>query len=232
MIDVGGLRQGIKLGQISRNWTHGSLKDFINSTFPSTKELSDNVKLERLFTARNIEWVADIQVIWTSNLADHLQLEDDDTKVRIFSHASFLELHRECDLFPAGFMEETLRTLSLLLPPNDKKTITWFRKEQRRNLNDEFIDSKAIKCGLLKMKERQIGNFDFWHDRLVMLKQAFDEADPKTVRQFWSDRRKPVQWFNFWIAVALVVILTFVFGIIQSIEGGFQVYKAYHPSSA
>ena len=34
------------------------------------------------------------------------------------------------------------------------------------------------------MKERQIGNFEFWHDRLVMLKQAFDEADPKTVRQY------------------------------------------------
>lgn len=59
------------------------------------EELSDHVKLERLFTARNIERLADIQVIWTSNLADHLQLEDDDTKVRLFSHTSFLELHRE-----------------------------------------------------------------------------------------------------------------------------------------
>jgi hypothetical protein len=95
MIDIGGLRNGIKLGQVSRNWTSGSLRDFIKSTFPCTNELSDHVKLERLFTARNIERVADIQVIWTSNLADHLQLEDDDTKVRLFSHASFLELHRQ-----------------------------------------------------------------------------------------------------------------------------------------
>jgi hypothetical protein len=95
MIDVGGLASGIRLGQVSRNWTHGSLRDFIKLTFPDTKELPDNVKLERLFTARNLEWVADIQVIWTSNLADHLQLEDDDTKVRVFSHASFLELHRD-----------------------------------------------------------------------------------------------------------------------------------------
>lgn len=95
MIDVGGLRNGLKLGQVSRNWTNGSLRDFVKSIFPNTKELSDQVKLERLFTARNLEWVADIQVIWTSNLADHLQLEDDDTKVRIFSHASFLELHQE-----------------------------------------------------------------------------------------------------------------------------------------
>jgi len=95
MIDVGSLASNIRLGQVSRNWTHGSLRDFIKSTFPDAKELPDSVKLERIFTARNLELVADIQVIWTSNLADHLQLEDDDTKVRIFSHASFLELHQE-----------------------------------------------------------------------------------------------------------------------------------------
>lgn len=62
-----------------------------------------------------------------------------------------------------------------------------------------------------------------------MLKQAFDEADPKTVRQWWLDRGKPVQWFNFWFAVALVVGLTVLFGTIQSIEGGLQTWKAYHP---
>ncbi|KAH8787220.1 hypothetical protein BGZ57DRAFT_736592, partial [Hyaloscypha finlandica] len=186
----------------------------------------DHVKLERLFTARNIERLADIQVIWTSNLADHLQLEDDDTKVRLFSHTSFLELHR--DDFPPGFVDVTLRTLSLLLPSNNKKTVIWFQREQRRNLNDEFVDGTAIGCRPLSMKERQIDNFEFWHDRLVMLKQVFDEADSKTVRQWWSDRRKPVQWFNFWIAIALVIGLTIFFGLVQSIEGGIQVYKAYH----
>jgi hypothetical protein len=95
MIDVGGLRNDVKLGQVSRRWTNGSLRDFVKSTFPCSKELSDHLKLERLFTARNIERVADVREIWTSNLADHLQLEDDDTKVRLFFHASFLELHRE-----------------------------------------------------------------------------------------------------------------------------------------
>jgi len=128
-------------------------------------------------------------------------------------------------------VEETLRTLSLLLPAGDKKTLRWFRREQKRCVVDELIDGNAIKCHPLKTKDRRIGNFVFWNDRLVMLKQAFDEADPKTVRQWWSDRRKPVQWFNFWFAVALVVGLTVFFGLVQSIEGAIQVYKAYHPSS-
>jgi hypothetical protein len=95
---------------------------------------------------------------------------------------------------------------------------------------DSLIDGQAIKCPPLSTNDRRIRNFEFWHDRLAMLKRAFDEADPKTVRQWWSDRRKPVQWFNFWFAVALVVGLTVFFGLIQSIEGAIQVYKAYHPS--
>jgi len=95
MIDVGGLRNGIKLGQVPREWPSGSLRDFINATFPKTNDKTIAVKLDSLFTAPNIERIADIQVIWTSNLADHLLLEDEDTKVRLFSHVSFLELHRE-----------------------------------------------------------------------------------------------------------------------------------------
>jgi hypothetical protein len=54
--------------------------------------LSSEIKLERVSNARNLERVAGIQVIWSSNIADHLQLEDDDTSVRLFLHASFLEL--------------------------------------------------------------------------------------------------------------------------------------------
>jgi hypothetical protein len=39
-----------------------------------------------------------------------------------------------------------------------------------------------------------------------------------------------VQWYNFWLAVALIVGMTFFFGVIQSVEGAMQVYKAYRPS--
>jgi hypothetical protein len=85
MMDVGGLRQGLRLGQTPLMWVNGSLRDFINSVFPARAILTDDIKLERLFTARNLERVAGIQVIWTNNTADHLQLEGDDTSVRLFS---------------------------------------------------------------------------------------------------------------------------------------------------
>jgi hypothetical protein len=71
-------------------------------------------------------------------------------------------------------------------------------------------------------------NFHFWHDRLIILKQIFDEAEPDTLTQWWHDRRKRVQWYTFWVA-ALVLALTIFFGLIQCIEGALQVYKAFNP---
>ena len=52
--------------------------------------VTDHVKLERLFNARTIERIAGIKITWTSNLADHLRLLDDDTGVVIF-HNAFLK---------------------------------------------------------------------------------------------------------------------------------------------
>lgn len=59
-----------------------------------------------------------------------------------------------------------------------------------------------------------------------MLKQVFDEAHPRTLAQWWHDRRNGVQWYTFWVAV-LVLVLTILFGLIQSIEGGLQVYASF-----
>ena len=51
----------------------------------------------------------------------------------------------------------------------------------------------------------------------------------RTINQWWNDRRNGVQWYTFWVAV-LVLILTIVFGMAQTVEGALQVYKAYHPT--
>ena len=93
MIDVGELRQGLRIGQASRTWGGGDLQEFVNETF-EPKQLPDEQRFEQLFNARNIDRIAGIRIMWTCNLADHLKLEEDDTIVKIFSHASFLELHQ------------------------------------------------------------------------------------------------------------------------------------------
>jgi hypothetical protein len=62
----------------------------------------------------------------------------------------------------------------------------------------------------------------------VILQQTFDDdSSPKTMMQWIRDRRNAVQWYSFWTAV----LLTIFFGLVQSIEGALQVYKAYHPTA-
>jgi hypothetical protein len=61
-----------------------------------------------------------------------------------------------------------------------------------------------------------------------MLKQAFDEATPMKMSQWWHDRRNGYQWYTLWVAV-FVLFLTVFFGMVQSVEGALQVWKAFHP---
>jgi len=127
-------------------------------------------------------------------------------------------------ILPEGFLEETLRTLALLLPQHDTSTVKWYQKYA----SQLSLDSSAIKCGQLNSDDRLIEKFKFWNDRLVILKQVFDDTEPSTVKQWWRDRRKRVQWYTFWVA-ATVLALTILFGLVQCIEGGLQAWKAFHP---
>lgn len=130
-------------------------------------------------------------------------------------------LSRDC-LLPAGLTNETLQTFALLFPSGDPEIRKWLSKDP------EFasLDKCLVQCGQLTTDNRQIERFSFWRDRLVTLKQVFDEVQPKTLRQWWFDRRNGVQWYTFWVAV-VVLVLTVFFGFIQSVEGGLQVYTAF-----
>lgn len=130
-------------------------------------------------------------------------------------------------LLPAGLADETLQTLALLFPSGDSVTRRWFYRapESKR------LDGCLSECGQLSTDNRQIERFHFWRDRLVTLKQVFDEAQPKTLSQWWHDRRNGVQWYTFWVAV-VVLALTVVFGFIQSVEGALQVYASFQSLSS
>ncbi|KAK4169589.1 hypothetical protein QBC43DRAFT_308020 [Cladorrhinum sp. PSN259] len=217
-----------------------ALREFLHTYFtpppinPNTLAPQE-VKLEKIFKAANLSRIANLSVTFTDNLADHLRLTDDDTHVHIFHHASFLQLQLPEDektgLFPPGLIEETIKTLALLFPSSDTETKQWLDKippstpGSAGEPGDE-IDMRITQCGRLKTDERRIDRFRFWRDRLVMLKQVFDEAQPKTIRQWWYDSRNGVQWYTFWVAV-LVLVLTVVFGLIQSVEGALQVYASF-----
>jgi hypothetical protein len=124
---------------------------------------------------------------------------------------------------PEGLAEETLRTLALLVP-SKPWTRAWITKQAA--FKNHLLDHQILHCGPLTTDNRRIEHFKFWGDRLVTLKQVFDEARPRTLAQWWHDRRNGVQWYTFWVAVA-VLVLTVFFGLVQSLEGAMQVYASF-----
>jgi hypothetical protein len=78
-------------------WQKGSLRDFVSQHFSVAEALPpSNVKLERSFNATNLENIGGIKIRWTSSLADHLRLMEDDKGdwVAVFQHPSWLEYQK------------------------------------------------------------------------------------------------------------------------------------------
>ena len=88
--------------------------------------------------------------------------------------------------FPEGFVEETLRTLALLFPESGNDIKKWIRSLP----SIPQLDMRVRECRDFRADDRPVENVRFWHDRLVILKEVFDEAEPSTLSQWWYDRRK------------------------------------------
>jgi hypothetical protein len=132
------------------------------------------------------------------------------------------------DIFPDELLDETRRTLDVLLPRFNPISTNWFRrqagtKELLSRPKAPRIDPAVAKSNSLTVAERNTGSFDFFRDRMVILKEEYDAHEPRNLTQYWHDYRKPAQWWALWVAVVV-----FIFGLSQVIEGAIQCYKAYH----
>jgi len=186
--------------------------------------------------------VAGFDIIWTSNLLDHLLVQDEDEKlkVHVFHHVKVLENHltikksvldgnpKEQNLTRAHssiispeLILETMDTLALMIPRTDRRVRKWYRQLQRPYV----LDPSVLSLEYLRSEDRRIDHFLFWGGRLRKLKRAFDDHEPHGPLQWWRDDRKPVQWWTFWIA-ALVLALTIIFGFIQSVTAILQLMKS------
>ena len=132
------------------------------------------------------------------------------------------DIHPQSNILPNDFLEETLRTVALLLPPADFDCSAWVRNHHKGDVLD------AIRS--LYAAQWNIESYTYWRDRLMILEEAFDQSEPASISQWWYDRRRKVQWYTFWVAI-LVLILTIIFGLIQSITGIIQAWasiKSFH----
>ncbi|KAK0673143.1 hypothetical protein QBC41DRAFT_343220 [Cercophora samala] len=228
-------------------WEQGTIRDFVSDFFKEAPKLSyERVRLPKSFNAWSISKIAGINISFTDNLADHLLLTDDDSTLLIFHHVSFLECHLQPNstivtpLYPAGLIHETLSTIALLFPQSEFALATrrsrsrqkswWLRNvrlaHEQSGQHPTALDPRLALCGTLQAHDRQIERFHFWRDRLVILKQTYDDATPSSLKQWWHDRRNGVQWYTFWVAV-LVLLTTTVLSLLQTVAAFLQVYQAY-----
>jgi hypothetical protein len=122
-----------------------------------------------------------------------------------------------------SFIQETIMSINLITGLTDKKA---YQLAIQLVSKDSTID--PLICDAITRPERNIAKYHYWRDRLLILQQEFNESEPTSLKQWWIDRRKKVQWYTFWIA-SLVLIMTFVFGMIASVASVIQVYAALHP---
>lgn len=94
-------------GHTQLRWSNSDsrLRDFVHDYFdPSAAQITskEGVKLERIFTVTNLCRIAGLEIVWTDNLVDHLRLSDDDSRVHVFHHASFLDIQKQRYVCPGS----------------------------------------------------------------------------------------------------------------------------------
>jgi len=92
------------------------------------------------------------------------------------------------DLFPLGPAKETLEKLSLLFPRNEFSGIVgsgakrgkWFKTicSEWEGKTGGKVDAQLLRCEALPENARRIKKFSYWRDRLVLLKERYDNGVP------------------------------------------------------
>src|SRR3954468_24793894 len=108
-------------------------------------------------------------------------------------------------------------SLSLLFPYCDRQTAKFVRRQKPRGHKVTF----HLESPFDTPSPLSLADFDHWRDRIFELHQVFHS--PPT--RLWVDRRNPLQWNTFWLAV-VILILTVLFGFISSVTSVMQTYYA------
>lgn len=217
-------------GRSNPEWPeHQSLDDFINLCFPKDEIGPKISQWPSSVNAYSLERIGGFKLFWTDHIADHLYLNEDMDTISVYHHVQVLrglQCHESSEgPLPDRLLLETLQTLALLIPRANRDCKRWFERVHSQDTDD--IDKAAGDVALLHWA-RSPEKYNYWGQRLIMIKDAYDASEPKALGQWWHDRRRKVQWYTFWVAI-LVLVLTIVFGLIQSVTGVMQVYYATHP---
>ncbi|TQS39214.1 hypothetical protein Golomagni_00264 [Golovinomyces magnicellulatus] len=184
MVPIWSFWQGVRPDESALTWVEGTVERSFERHFRSKPKqnqsqtyeyrFKQHIILEKSLTAHRLEELGGMKVVWTDNLLDHLKLNVESNSIFIFHYASFLNYQRRNHIYPAGLIDETLKTLAIMLPRTDKDTRDWFMQQRITH----HLDPEAVNCRSLTREEREIDNFVFWKQQLLSIKYAYDKVKP------------------------------------------------------
>ena len=221
------------------------VKEAIATVFAPSTTVSTQAKLAFHLNEESLRHMG-FKPVRTPLLSKHLYLDLRTRTVWLFPYAEFLQAllknnggrqvdfewqvlrkliwNHSKDLYPPGFLDETLRTLRLLEIDRNAQPPRWSIIKARSRPRD-------IELGYGGPVSYELNSYHFWQDRLAALDDAYQQAKPVSLMQWWRDRRDTSQWTNLRLAVA-AIILTLFFGLIQSVTGIISAVAAYQGQSS
>jgi len=154
-------------------------------------------------TAASLVRIYSIQIIWTNNLADHLELHRMNRTLKIYQHKICLINHAAQatianSVFSLPVLEEAIDTMNLLFPIGDEMTTALLLKEGKM-LHTLGNYHRAPRTNLAR--------YVYWREQLMELVD-FVQEPARNWRQFRSRPRSLTESATFWnLCIAIVVIL-------------------------
>ncbi|EUC39768.1 hypothetical protein COCMIDRAFT_31157 [Bipolaris oryzae ATCC 44560] len=212
--------QGMSTGrQTSRDtpveWPPDKTLPEVIATFFENKKrraISSDEIFDPSFTAAKLKGICHLHIRWTDNLVDHLKLDGrpGDRILSIYRHKLFLTNHRHLNspnIIPTKVLDEAMRTLALLFPSGDSKTISLLKKEK---IPDWSIVPSEIS------REMALDDFEYWRGDLARLLDL-KRGPPETIAQTLLDTRDFSQFATLWIAILGVFLITVIFGTLSTV---------------
>ncbi|KAK0641447.1 hypothetical protein B0T16DRAFT_461510 [Cercophora newfieldiana] len=149
-----------------------------------------------------------VQIMWTSNLAEHLAWNPRSRVLRVFEHKVWVWnnlRHPEHAVIPADVLNELMCTLNLLFPLYDAPTRSLLEKH---DMIGSFYGLGY--CG--KDRSFEWNTYRYWRKEIQGLNELLSEP-PRGMSQFWKpdrDRRNLLSLALFWLSGVMVLVLTII----------------------
>ncbi|ROV97748.1 hypothetical protein VMCG_07407 [Cytospora schulzeri] len=203
-----------------------TIQSLVSSEFEKRNGRSavDLTSIDPKFSMALLVEAYDYRVSWTSDLADHLQLDPEsprrimiyEHKIFLWNHLEMAKLEDDVSALPLPLVEEAIDTLNVLFPFSKKSTKSFLRRHGK-SFHGLGKSGRAI--------QYDIQGYHYWRKEIGDLAAALTQP-PRGKAQFIlnKDGTNTLEFWTFWTAIA--------FGIRAIIGAGTGVYSAVYAKKA